>query len=88
MIDNLDRYSVPYVGGRYPRGDNLDQLKEKLRAWLRDHATEHNVLTNRTRVEELCRLHGHPKPLMTPPYHPELQPITGKMVEIICNNLQ
>ena len=32
-------------------------------------------MTNRTRVDELCRLHGHVKPLMTTPYHPELQPI-------------
>jgi len=27
-----------------------------------------------TRVQQLCQLNGHFKPLMTPPYHPELQP--------------
>ena len=75
VTDVLDRNAVHYRPGKAPRGDSLEQLKQTLRNWLVAHGAAHGVITNRTLVEELCRRHGHPKPLMTPPYHPELQPI-------------
>jgi hypothetical protein len=75
VTEHLDRYNVPYRAGRAPHGDTLEQLKEILKAWLKENAAAHNLLVGVTRVEALCKKHGHFKPLMTPPYHPELQPI-------------
>jgi transposase len=71
----LDKYKVPYVPGRAPKGDSLDQLKDKLSAWLKVNAEAHGLIVGVTRVTQLCKLWGHFPPLFTPPYHPELQPI-------------
>lgn len=75
LTDQLDNYNVPYNKGRAPRGDNLEQLKLKLSEWLKINAAEHGVKMNITRFQECCKRDGHRPPLMTPPYHPELQPI-------------
>jgi len=56
-------------------GDNLEQLKDKLTAWLKDNAAAHGLLVGVTRCTKLCKDWGHYPPLFTPPYHPELQPI-------------
>ena len=71
----LDQYQVPYRAGRAPNGDSLDQLKIILTNWLKENAAIHNLMVGVTRVQQLCKKRGHLKPLMTPPYHPELQPI-------------
>ena len=71
----LDRYGVPYREGRAPNGDSLEQLKSILTEWLKVNAATHNIMVGITRVQQLCKVWGHFKPLMTPPYHPELQPI-------------
>jgi hypothetical protein len=61
--------------GRAPNGDTLDQLKVILTNWLKENAATNNLMVGVTRVQQLCKSRGHFKPLMTPPYHPELQPI-------------
>ena len=66
-----------------PTGDNLSQLKVILSDWLKapsetvgmTNAEAHGLKVNVTRVEDLCKQWGWPMPIMTPPYHPELQPI-------------
>jgi transposase len=49
-------------------------LKAKTKAWLKVNAKSQN-LVNITRAAEILRAAGHEAPLLTPPYHPELQPI-------------
>jgi len=79
VTDFLDQYTVPYRVGRAKKdgtgGDNLEQLKDKLTAWLKDNAAAHGLLVGVTRCTKLCKDWGHYPPLFTPPYHPELQPI-------------
>jgi len=75
VTDVLDVYNVPYRAGKGPHGDSLIQLKQILREWLAEHGAANGVIVNRTRVDLILHQHGHPKCLMTPPYHPELQPI-------------
>ena len=82
-IEHLDRHNVPYRVGRAPNGDNLSQLKVILSDWLKapsatvcmTNAEANGLKVNVTRVEDLCEQWGWPMPIMTPPYHPELQPI-------------
>ena len=71
----LDRYNVPYRPGRAPFGDTLDELKVILTEWLKHNANANGLVVGLTRVQQLCKEWGHMKPIMTPPYHPELQPI-------------
>lgn len=75
----LNRYNVPYREGRARAdgtgGDNLEQLRHILDNWLLHNAIEHNILVGVTKVQQLCTARGHYPPLLTPPYHPELQPI-------------
>lgn len=75
VIEILDRYDIPYRAGRAPMGDSLEQLKRILTAWLDVNAETHNIMVGVTRMEALLKAHGHFPPLLTPPYHPELQPI-------------
>lgn len=56
-------------------GDNLEQLRATLDNWLKINAEKYGIMVGVTRVQQLCREHGHFDQLMTPPYHPELQPI-------------
>jgi hypothetical protein len=59
------------------------QMKEIAKTWLKavsvdgvsSNAAYHKIVTNLTRVQQLLRQRGHFPPLMTPPYHPECQPI-------------
>ena len=85
LTDQLDNYNVPYNKGRAPRGDNLEQLKLKLSEWLKINAAEHGVKMNITRFQECCKRDGHRPPLMTPPYHPELQPIEELWRDVKCS---
>ena len=39
------------------------------------NAAREGIRVNITRFQEACAEYGHHQPLMTPPYHPELQPI-------------
>ena len=39
------------------------------------NAELHGLVVNTSRVDALCEKWGWKKPIMTPPYHPELQPI-------------
>ena len=71
----LDQFAVEYRGGRAPAGNTLDQLKVILSNWLKDNTAIHNLTVGVTRAQQLCKKWGHFKPVMTPPYHPELQPI-------------
>jgi transposase len=75
VTDILERFQVPYRAGRAPNGDTLDQLKVILTNRLKENAATNNLMVGVTRVQQLCKSRGHFKPLMTPPYHPELQPI-------------
>jgi transposase len=75
VIEVLARYEVPYRVGRAPNGDNLDQLKFILKNWLKDNAKERGIVVGKSKVQKLCEDFQHFPPLMTPPYHPELQPI-------------
>jgi hypothetical protein len=75
VIEVLARYRVPFRIGRAPIGDNLDQLKFILKNWLKDNAKERGIVVGKTKVQKLCEDFQHFPPLMTPPYHPELQPI-------------
>jgi transposase len=56
-------------------GDSLDDLKQKLKDWLKVHAKRENIIVNQMKIDLLCEAAGHFPPLWTPPYHPELQPI-------------
>ena len=85
LTDLLDKYEVPYNKGRAPRGDNLEQLKVKLADWLKINAKERNIKINVTRFQDCCREDGHRPPLMTPPYHPELQPIEELWRDVKCS---
>jgi transposase len=79
ITEILDKYEIPYRKGRAKKdntgGDNLEQLRKILDDWLVINAKKHNIIVGVTRVQQLCRQYGHFDPLMTPPYHPELQPI-------------
>jgi len=74
--DLMDMYAIPYRAGIAPRGDTLDQLKQKAKDWLKINAHLQNppLIVGVTHVEQLCKEHRHHL-LLTPPYHPELQPI-------------
>ena len=74
FTDFMDQYSIPYVPGRAPKGDNAEQLKAKTKEWLAANAEGLGLLVDVTHMGQLCREHGH-HILLTPPYHPELQPI-------------
>ena len=89
----LDAYNVPYRPGVAPRGDNLPQLKVILSDWLKapsaddplkTNAEAKGLMVNVTRVEALCKKWGWLKPIMTPPYHPELQPIERLWRDVKC----
>jgi transposase len=75
VVEILKKYNIPFRDGRAPRGDTLDQLKAILTDWLKENAAVHGLVVGLTRVQQLCKEWGHMKPIMTPPYHPELQPI-------------
>jgi transposase len=75
IIEIMDRYQIPYNAGKAPIGDSLEQLKDKLRSWLRQNAEANDIIVGKTKLELLCEQYGHYPPLFTPPYHPELQPI-------------
>lgn len=86
--DLLDKYNIPYVQGRAPVGDNLDQLKVKLMSWLKENAVKEGIKMNLTRFQECCQ-NGDKngkyfQPIMTPPYHPELQPIEELWRDVKC----
>jgi hypothetical protein len=70
----LDKWNIEHRKGRAPRGDNLDELKVIAHAWLKVNAKDKGIEYNISRAGLLCREHGH-HILLTPPYHPELQPI-------------
>ena len=77
----FEKYNIPFREGRVNNknpadgGDSLDDLKQKLKQWLRIHAREYDLLVNKMNIELLCEKAGHFSPLWTPPYHPELHPI-------------
>ena len=56
-------------------GDSLDDLKKKLKDWLKSYADTERIIVNKMKIDLLCENYGHFPPLWTPPYHPELQPI-------------
>jgi hypothetical protein len=70
----LDKWNIEHRKGRAPRGDNLDELKVNAHAWFKVNAKDKGIEYNISRAGLLCREHGH-HILLTPPYHPELQPI-------------
>ncbi len=49
-------------------------MQKKATLWLDEHATNYNIIRNKTYASQICLEHGH-HILLTPPYHPELQPI-------------
>lgn len=79
----LDQYGIPYREGRAPRGDTLIQLQTIASDWLnakpqgsaKTNAEIYNIIVDLTRVQQILKERGHFPPLMTPPYHPEFQPI-------------
>lgn len=70
----LDAHDIKHRKGRAPHGDNLDELKEIAHTWLKKNAKEKGIVYNISGVGALCRPLGH-HILLTPQYHPELQPI-------------
>ena len=70
----LDAHNIPYRKGRAPNGDTLDQLKGIAKTWLKDNAVREKILVDVTNTDQVCAENGH-HVLLTPPYHPELQPI-------------
>jgi transposase len=75
VIASLDKYGIPYRPGNAPKGDSLEELQSKLTEWLDKNAALQGICYNKTHAQALLEQWGHPPPLMTPPYHPELQPI-------------
>jgi len=75
VTDIMDQHGISYRPGRAPAGDSLKELQGKLQSWLELHGEDKGLSYNLTRVQHLCATHGHPPPVLTPPYHPELQPI-------------
>jgi hypothetical protein len=81
IIRILDQYNIPCRVGRANKnnpeagGDSLDELKQKLKVWLKDNADTKGLLVGKMKIDLLCETNGHYPPLWTPPYHPELQPI-------------
>ena len=70
----MDEKEIPYVAGRAPKGDGAEQLKAKTKAWLDINAERLGLLVDVGWMEQLCKEQRH-HILLTPPYHPELQPI-------------
>ena len=70
----LDKCNIEHRKGRVPRGYNLNALKVIAHAWLKVNAKDKGIGYNISRAGLLCREHGH-HILLTPPYHPELQPV-------------
>jgi hypothetical protein len=70
----LDICNIEHRKGRVPRGYNLNALKVIAHAWLKVNAKDKGIGYNISRAGLLCREHGH-HILLTPPYHPELQPV-------------
>jgi hypothetical protein len=70
----LDKWNIEHRKGRVPKGDNLDELKVIAHAWLKVNAKDKGMEYKVLRAGLLCREHSH-HILLTPPCHPELQPI-------------
>lgn len=68
--------SIPFSKGhKFPAGgDTLSLMQEKATAWLDAYADQYGIIRNITYADQICLEHGH-HILLTPPYHPELQPI-------------
>ncbi len=74
--DESNNVTIPFIkGARFPAGgDTLVQMQEKATQWLDQFAGQYGIIRNITYADKLCQEHGH-HILLTPPYHPELQPI-------------
>jgi len=74
-------HDIPFKEGRANKrnpeagGDSLDDLKRKLKDWLKVNAAAKGLIVNKMKIDLLCANYSHFPPLWTPPYHPELQPI-------------
>lgn len=71
--------SIPFErGANFPKfsagADTFEQMKAKATAWLDANAATHGILVDVCHLTQLCTEYGHHF-LLTPPYHPELQPI-------------
>jgi hypothetical protein len=81
IIEMFEQYGIEYRAGRANKanpeagGDSLDDLKQKLKDWLRVNAASQGLIVGKMKIDLLCETNGHFPPLWTPPYHPELQPI-------------
>jgi len=81
IIELFEQHGIEYRAGRASKanpaagGDSLDDLKQKLKNWLRLNAVREGLIVGKMKIDLLCETNGHFPPLWTPPYHPELQPI-------------
>ena len=81
IIRIFEQYGIEYRAGRASKanpqsgGDSLDDLKQKLKDWLKVNAAKEGLIVGKMKIDLLCETNGHFPPLWTPPYHPELQPI-------------